>query len=113
MNLVVFLKLPRDEMTNLIIKYLVDKKLSNQYKNLMNALSTHMNMLFTLIISLIIVGSAGVLVNFLVESVDVWHSQFETKKECTNFMKNVVGNTTAEANMLSDTGTWDEIIKLQ
>ena len=53
MNLVVFLKLPRDEMANLIIKYLVGKKLSNQYKNLMNALSTHMNMLFTLIISLI------------------------------------------------------------
>ena len=66
----------------------------------MNALSTHMNKLFTLTISLIIVGSVAVFVNFLVESVDAWHSQFETKKECTNFMKNIVGNTTAEANVM-------------
>jgi len=38
--------------------------------------------------------------NFLVESVNAWHSQFSTKKECTNFMKDVIGNTTAEANAM-------------
>lgn len=30
-----FLKLPQNEMANLIIKYLVDKKISKEYKNLM------------------------------------------------------------------------------
>ena len=41
-----------------------------------------------------------IIVNFSVESVDAWHSQFETKKQCTDFMKNTLGNTTAEANAM-------------
>lgn len=36
-----FLRLSQDEMTNLIIKYFVDNKISNQYKNLMNATLKH------------------------------------------------------------------------
>ena len=36
-----FLRLSQDEMTNLIIKYFVDNKISNQYKNLMNATVKH------------------------------------------------------------------------
>ena len=36
-----FLRLSQDEMTNLIIRYLVDKKISKQYKNLMNATLKH------------------------------------------------------------------------
>lgn len=36
-----FLRLSQDEMTNLIIKYMVDSKVSNQYKNLMSATLKH------------------------------------------------------------------------
>lgn len=36
-----FLRLSQDEMTNLIIKYFVDNKISNQYKNLMSATLKH------------------------------------------------------------------------
>ena len=36
-----FLRLSQDEMTNLIIKYFVDNKISNQYMNLMNATLKH------------------------------------------------------------------------
>jgi integrase len=35
------LKLPQDELTNLIIKYLVEKKISKQYKNLITATLKH------------------------------------------------------------------------
>ena len=31
---------------------------------------------------------------------DAWHSQFASKKECTNFMQTVLGNTTAQANAM-------------
>jgi hypothetical protein len=58
-----------------------------------------MYQLRTIMMVLTIVVSAGIIVH-LVESVDAWHSQFATKKECTNFMKGVVGNTTAEANAM-------------
>lgn len=60
----------------------------------------NMNQLHTIMMVLNIVASAGTIVNFSVESVDAWHSEFETKKECTNFMKNTVGNSTAEANVM-------------
>ena len=36
-----FLRLSQNEMTNLIIKYFVDNKISNQYKNLMNSTLKH------------------------------------------------------------------------
>ena len=59
-----------------------------------------MNQLHTIMMVLAIVASAGTIVSFSVESVDAWHSLFETKKECTNLMKNTLGNTTAEANAM-------------
>jgi ribosomal protein L37AE/L43A len=41
LELTSFLKLTQDEMSNLIIKYVVDKKISKQYKNLMSASLKH------------------------------------------------------------------------
>ncbi len=41
LGLTAFLRTPHDEMTSLIIKYFVDKKISKQYKNLMNATLKH------------------------------------------------------------------------
>jgi hypothetical protein len=60
----------------------------------------NMNQFYTIMMMLTFVTSAGTIVNFSVESVDAWHSLFATKKECTNFMKNTLGNTTAEANVM-------------
>lgn len=40
-DLLSFLKLPEQDITNLIIKYLVDKKISKQYKNLITATLKH------------------------------------------------------------------------
>jgi len=40
-DLLSFLKLPQQNITNLIIKYLVDKKVSRQYKNLITATLKH------------------------------------------------------------------------
>jgi hypothetical protein len=31
---------------------------------------------------------------------DAWHSLFASKKECTNYMKSVLGNTTAQAQAM-------------
>ena len=59
-----------------------------------------MNQLYTIMMVLTIAASAGTIVYFSIESVDAWHSQFETKKECTNFMKNTLGNTSSEANAM-------------
>ena len=42
MDLASFLKLPTEEMSNLIIKYLVDKKISRGYKNLVTATLKHL-----------------------------------------------------------------------
>jgi integrase len=41
MDLLSFLKMPQQDITNLIIKYLVDKKVSRQYKNLITATIKH------------------------------------------------------------------------
>lgn len=40
-DLLSFLKLPQQDISNLIIKYLVDKKVSRQYKNLITATLKH------------------------------------------------------------------------
>ena len=42
LDLASFLKLPTEEMSNLIIKYLVDKKISKGYKNLITATLKHL-----------------------------------------------------------------------
>mgnify|MGYP003585154533 CR=1 FL=1 len=59
-----------------------------------------MNQLHTIFILLALVASVGIIGNFLIESADAWHTQFATKKECTNFMKTTIGNTTSEANAM-------------
>jgi hypothetical protein len=41
MDLLSFIILPQQEISNLIIKYLVDKKVSRQYKNLIAATLKH------------------------------------------------------------------------
>ena len=41
LDLISFLKLPQDEMTNLIIKFLVETKISKKYKNLIIATLKH------------------------------------------------------------------------
>ena len=40
-DLLSFLKLPQQDISNLIIKYLVDKKVSRQYKNIITATLKH------------------------------------------------------------------------
>ena len=40
-DLLSFLKLPQPDISNLIIKYLVDRKVSRQYKNLITATLKH------------------------------------------------------------------------
>ena len=42
MDLLSLLKLPQQDITNLIIKYLVDRKVSRQYKNLIAATLKHL-----------------------------------------------------------------------
>jgi hypothetical protein len=41
MDLLTFLKMPQQDISNLILKYLVDKKVSRQYKNLIAATLKH------------------------------------------------------------------------
>ena len=35
-----------------------------------------------------------------IESAAAWHQQFDSKKECTNFMKTVLGNSSSQANTM-------------
>lgn len=34
------------------------------------------------------------------QSADAWHSLFQSKKECVNYMKTVLGNTTSQAQLM-------------
>ena len=56
----------------------------------------------TLIVLAIVAAAAmfGVLAISAAQSADAWHTLFQTKKECVNFMKTVLGNTTAQANVM-------------
>jgi hypothetical protein len=47
----------------------------------------------------IIIGTVGIAFLTTAESAAAWHSQFQSKKECVNFIKTVLGNTTAVANI--------------
>jgi hypothetical protein len=42
LDLASFLQLPTEEMSNFMIKYLVDKKISRRYKNLVTAMLKHL-----------------------------------------------------------------------
>ncbi|HEX6253781.1 MAG TPA: hypothetical protein VFZ55_06135 [Nitrososphaera sp.] len=46
-----------------------------------------------------IIGTVGVFLT-TAESADAWHTLFQKKKECVNFMKTELGNTTAQANIM-------------
>ena len=55
----------------------------------------------TVVVIFAIVATMGLIWAITVsEPVDAWHSMFDTKKECTNYMKSVLGNTTAEAQAM-------------
>lgn len=47
-------------------------------------------------------ASGGIVVNFLVESVDAWHAEFSSKKECRDAVIEATGNKTGEANRICD-----------
>jgi hypothetical protein len=46
-----------------------------------------------------IIGTVGAFFT-TAQSADAWHTLFASKKECTNFMKTVLDNTTAQANVM-------------
>jgi len=47
-----------------------------------------------------VVGLLGVLAVAITQTADAWHSLFASKKECINYMKTVLGNTTREAQFM-------------
>jgi hypothetical protein len=55
--------------------------------------------IFAVVAAAAIIGTVGVFLT-TAQSVDAWHSLFASKKECTNFMKTVLGNTTAQAQIM-------------
>ena len=55
--------------------------------------------IFAVVAAAAIIGTVGVFLT-TIQSADAWHTLFESKKECTNFMKTVLGNTSAQANVL-------------
>ena len=63
-------------------------------------METHSTLvIFTLIAALGLVGALAIdiMINIEFKSAAAWHSQFASKKECTNFMINTLGNTTSQA----------------
>jgi hypothetical protein len=55
--------------------------------------------IFAVVAAAAIIGTVGVFLE-TAQSADAWHTLFESKKECTNFMKTVLGNTSAQANVM-------------
>jgi uncharacterized membrane protein len=55
--------------------------------------------IFAVVAAAAIIGTVGVFLT-TAQSADAWHSLFASKKECTNFMKAVLGNTTAQAQIM-------------
>jgi uncharacterized membrane protein len=55
--------------------------------------------IFAVVAAAAIIGTVGVFLT-TAQSADAWHSLFASKKECTNFMKTVLGNTTAQAQIM-------------
>jgi hypothetical protein len=60
-----------------------------------------MNQLHTIMIVLV-VASAGIVANFLVESVDAWHAEFSSEKECRNAVNEATANKAGEANRICE-----------
>lgn len=59
-----------------------------------------MNQKATLAIFAIIAVTGLIWTLTVSELANAWHSQFATKKECVNFMKDVLHNTTAQAQTM-------------
>jgi uncharacterized membrane protein len=55
--------------------------------------------IFAVVAAAAIIGTVGVFLT-TAQSADAWHSLFASKKECTNFMKTVLGNTTSQAQIM-------------
>jgi hypothetical protein len=66
----------------------------------MNQLHTVMAIFAVVAAAGIIMGTVGVVFLTTAQSADAYHTLFPTKKECTNFMKTVLGNTSAQANIM-------------
>ncbi len=58
--------------------------------------------LHKLMIILAIAASVGIIGNYLVESVDAWHVEFSSKKECREAFMEVSGKDTEEANRICE-----------
>ena len=62
-----------------------------------------MNQLHTIIIIVLaIAASGGIVVNLLVESVDAWHAEFSSEKECRNAVNEASSNKPGEANRICE-----------
>ena len=60
-----------------------------------------MQLIKTVVVIFAIVAATGLIWDITVSKpVDAWHSMFDSKKQCTDFMKSVVGNTTSEAQAM-------------
>ena len=50
---------------------------------------------------LVLVEAAGFLIVIIsTDSSMAWHTQFPSKKACTDFMKNQLGNSSSQANVM-------------
>jgi hypothetical protein len=64
-----------------------------------------MSQLHTIIAVFAVVAAAGIIGTVAVflttaQPADAWHSLFQSRKECVNFMKTELGNTTAQAQIM-------------
>ena len=55
--------------------------------------------IFAVVATAGIIGTVGVFLT-TAQSADAWHSLFGSKKLCTDYMKTVAGNTTAQAQFM-------------
>jgi hypothetical protein len=56
--------------------------------------------IFAVVAAAGIIGAIGVLFLTTAQSAYAWHSLFGSKKDCTDYMKTVNGNTTAQAQFM-------------
>jgi hypothetical protein len=61
-----------------------------------------MSQLHTIMIVLAVVVSAGIVANFLAESVYAWHAEFSSENECRNAVNEATGNKAGEANRICE-----------
>ena len=60
-----------------------------------------MQLIKTVVVIFAVVAATGLIWAITVSQPAVaWHSLFDSKKECTDFMKSVVGNTSSQAQAM-------------